>query len=127
MSNFLNLFEFIRERIRPDDLVARFTDLTPSAGKKIGSCRLPNHQGSPPSFHVYDDGHVHCSGCGFHGDVVDIWAAMKGLRSATQAAFDLAREYDIKLPLRDVELDRRAELCREKEAHYLHMALQLQS
>jgi hypothetical protein len=127
MSNFLNLFGFMRDRVRPDDLVSRFTDLTPIAGKRIGSCPLPNHQDSSLSFHVFEDGHLHCSGCGFHGDVIDIWAAMKGLRSATQAAFDLAREYDVKLPLRDAELDRRAELCREKEAHYLQLALQRHS
>src|SRR5215813_2340934 len=122
MSNYLNTFEFIRDRIRPDDLVARFTDLTRSAGKLIGSCPFPNHQDSPPTFHVFDNGHIYCVGCGFLGDVVDFWAAVRGLRPITQAAFDLAQEYDIKLPLRDAELDRKADLCREKEASYLQLA-----
>ena len=59
------------------------------AGKT--TCPNPAHQDLDPSCHVYDD-HLHCFGCGWHGDVFDYLMATRGcsfpdaLREAQQLA-----------------------------------------
>ena len=40
--------------------------------------------------HVYED-HVHCFGCGFHGDVTDVWHIMHGFEKNIDAALDDAK------------------------------------
>jgi DNA primase len=70
---------------------------------------------------LYGD-HVHCFSCGFHGDVTDIWGAMRGISGAIDAALDLAREYGVELPEQDPEARRQAQERREKENLYLKQA-----
>jgi hypothetical protein len=48
-----------------------------STGRLVGLC--PLHQEKSPSFTVYPDGYWHCFGCGRHGDVIDLAAAMDGI------------------------------------------------
>jgi len=47
--------------------------------------------------HLYDD-YAHCFSCGFHGDVVNVWAAIKGFERPIEAAIGLAGEYGVELP-----------------------------
>ena len=39
----------------------------------------PLHAETSPSFTVFPDGHAHCFGCGWRGDVVDLFAALHNL------------------------------------------------
>jgi hypothetical protein len=71
--------------------------------------------------HVYED-HVHCFSCGFHGDVTDVWAAMRGFGRPIEAALDLAREFGVALPELSPEARRRAQEQRETEDLYLKQA-----
>jgi DNA primase len=80
-----------------------------------------NHSEKTPSMHVYED-HVHCYGCGFHGDVVDVWAIQKGIDRPIEAAFDLARAFNVLLPEMSEEARQRAQERREKEADDLRLA-----
>src|SRR5215212_1539558 len=80
-----------------------------------------NHSENTPSMHVYED-HVHCYGCGFHGDVVDVWAIQKGIDRPIEAAFDLARAFNVLLPEMSEEARQRAQERREKEADDLGLA-----
>ncbi len=61
------------------DMAATFTDLQPQGGGQIlrGRCPLPTYADETPSFTVYQDGHAHCYGCGFHGDVIDLLQAVE--------------------------------------------------
>src|SRR3712207_1676524 len=86
----VSIFEILREHVPLDLLVS-----TNGSGK--ARCVSPNHQDTNPSMHR-NDKHVHCYGCGFHGDVVDVWAAIRGFDRPIDAAFGLAGEYGIKLP-----------------------------
>jgi DNA primase len=93
-------------------------------GAKTGEkarCVSPDHPDVSPSMHNFGD-HVHCFSCGFHGDAVDVWAAMRGFDRPIEAALDLAREYDVELPEQDPEVQRRAQEHREKEDFYLKQA-----
>jgi DNA primase len=73
-----------------------------------------SHSEHEPSMHVYED-HVHCYGCGFHGDVVDVWAVQRGIGRPIEAALDLAWEFNVRLPEMSEESRRKAEEQRERE------------
>ena len=45
-------------------------------GQRTWLTTCPLHGDHLPSFAVYQDGHAHCFGCGWHGDVIDLYAAM---------------------------------------------------
>jgi len=103
-------FELLRDEI-PLDRVVETNGGT--AGNRHVLCIAPDHHEKTPSMHVYDD-HVHCYGCGFHGDVVDVWGIQKGISRPIEAALDLAREFNVRLPEYSEEARRKAE---EQRAH----------
>jgi hypothetical protein len=74
----------IKARIHWPDIVP---GLTTRRGKLTACC--PIHSEKSPSFVVYPDGYAHCYGCGFHGDVIDGWAAMHKL-TTVEAMIELA-------------------------------------
>jgi DNA primase len=90
-------------------------------GSGKAHCVAPDHQDNDPSMHLYDD-HVHCFVCGFHGDVTDVWAALRGFDRPIDAALDLAREFGIELPETNPEAQQKAHKRREKEDLYLKQA-----
>ncbi len=52
------------------DVVGEVVQLRDAGGgKMVGRC--PFHADRSPSFYAYGDGHAHCFGCGWHGDVID--------------------------------------------------------
>src|SRR5215217_8828765 len=110
----VNIFETLREQVTIGRLIE-----SGNGGK--AHCVAPGHQDNDPSMHVYDD-HVHCFSCGFHGDVTDVWAAMRGFGRPIEAASDLAREFGIDLPEAGPEARKRAKERREKEDLYLVQA-----
>jgi DNA primase len=118
----MNIFELGRDQINLSDVAGRFTELKRSGVRLLGCCPLPNHNDSTPSFLVYPDAYAHCYGCGFHGDVIDLWAAVKGLQPGIEAALDLAREYAIQLPDCDPEAQKKADERRQKEADLTRQA-----
>jgi putative DNA primase/helicase len=87
-----------------------------------GRCPLPGHDDSSPSFYLYPDGHAYCFGCGWHGDAVDLWAALKGFPTEIEAALDLAREYSIDLPERAPEAQQKAAKQRQRETTFAQQA-----
>jgi len=40
------------------------------------NCPLPGHNDKHASFVIFGDGHGHCFGCGFHGDVVTLFSLL---------------------------------------------------
>jgi len=90
-------------------------------GSGKSRCVAPNHQDANPSMHLYGD-HIHCFSCGFHGDVTDVWAAMRGFDRLIEAALDLAREFGIELAEMTPQSRQKAQQCREKEDTYLEQA-----
>ena len=75
----MSVFEVLRDRVRLDQIVT-------ANGSGKARCVSAGHQDQDPSMHLYDD-HVHCFGCGLHGDVTDVWAAMRGLDRPLEAAW----------------------------------------
>jgi DNA primase len=69
-------------------------------GWRIGRCPLPDHEDRTPSFYVYPEGKAYCYGCGFHGDVIDLYQRVEGLENSKQAAMELALRYGVPLPRR---------------------------
>jgi DNA primase len=110
----VNVFETLREQVPLVWLVE------PGKGGKA-HCVAPGHQDNNPSMHVYED-HVHCYSCGFHGDVTDVWAAMRGFDKPLEAALDLAGEFGIELPQANPEASQKARERRDKEDLYLQQA-----
>jgi DNA primase len=111
-SGAASVFEVIREAVPIGRLI--WTN-----GHRKALCI--SHSEKDPSMHVYED-HVYCYGCGFHGDVVDVWAAQKGIDRPIEAALDLAREFNVRLPEMNAESRQRAEERRQREADALEMA-----
>ena len=58
---------------------------------KHGFIRCPFHADRTPSLKLYGD-HFHCFGCGAHGDVIDLTAALLGC-SKTAAARRLEADF----------------------------------
>jgi DNA primase len=108
------MFDFLRDRIELDQIVS-----ANDSGK--ARCASPDHQDEHPSMHLYDD-HAHCFACGFHGDVTDVWAAMRGFDKPVEASVDLAREFGIELPEVSPEARQKARERRDKEDLYLQQA-----
>jgi DNA primase len=86
----LSVFDTLREQVPIAHVLAT------NGGGKV-QCVDPDHRDANPSMHLYGD-HVHCYGCGFHGDVVDVWGVQKGIDRPIEAALDLAREFTVRLP-----------------------------
>jgi DNA primase len=110
----MNVFEILREQVALDRVV-------PANVPTRARCVGPDHPDNLPSMHLYDD-HVHCFACGFHGDVTDVWAAMRGFDRPLEAALDLAREFGIELPEPSPEASQKARERRDKEDLYLQQA-----
>jgi DNA primase len=118
----VSIFEELREQVDLAELAARYTDLQPSRRALVGCCPNPDHDDEHPSFYVYPEARFFCYGCRWHGDVTDLWAAVKGLRPGTEAALDLAREYSVDLPTVSAEAKEKAERRRQQVAEYLKQA-----
>jgi len=67
------------EDIKATHSIAAMLGLPLSSRVQKMRCPLPGHADEHSSFALYPDGHGHCFGCGFHGDVVDFWASMHGV------------------------------------------------
>src|SRR5215218_8273614 len=100
-----SVFEALREEVPLDRLIQ-------TNGHRNILCIA--HDEKTPSMHVYED-HVHCFGCGFHGDVVDVWAAQRGIDRPIEAALALAREFNVSLPEMNAESRQKAEERRREE------------
>lgn len=71
--------------------------------------------GASASLHVYSD-HVYCYGCEARGDVVDVYARLRGVAPA-DAVVELARRAGVELPgLGDEQRQRAASYARVREA-----------
>ena len=110
----MSLFDFLRDQVGLDQIVS-------DNGSGKAPCVSSDHQDQDPSMHLYDD-HAHCFACGFHGDVTDVWAAMRGFDKPLEAALDLAGEFSIELPQANPEASQKARERRDKEDLYLQQA-----
>ena len=81
--------------------------------RRQGQCVAPGHTDHNPSMYLYDD-HVHCFACGFHGDVVDVWAAqtVSGGRLTRRWTW---REFSVRLPEISEETAKKSEEHRGQE------------
>jgi DNA primase len=120
----VSLFEVIRERVNLVTVADRHLDLLRSGSSLKCRCPHPDHEDESPSFYVFPEGRYFCYGCGRHGDVVDLWAVVKGLRPGIEAASDLAREYGITLPELDTEAQKEARRRRSLEGQHAVQALE---
>jgi DNA primase len=118
----VNPFEIVREQIDLVEVAQHYTDLHPSGRAYVGRCPHPNHEDRNPSFHVYTDRRFHCYGCGWHGDVTDLWATINGVEPSMKAVLDLALEYEIELAGLDPEAQKLSEERRRVEVEYLEEA-----
>lgn len=117
----MSVFESLRDRVDLAEVAGRHTELRPSGGASVGRCPHPDHDDENPSFYVYD-ARFFCYGCGWRGDVADLWAGVSNTKPGIDAALDLARELGIELPSVDPEAQKKAEKRRRKEAEYLEEA-----
>jgi DNA primase len=112
----MNVFELLREQVDLVELADRYASLRTSGSVHVGRCPRPGHEDKNPSFHIYDDARFVCYGCGWHGDVTDFWAGVRGIEAGIDAALDLVQESGIVLPGIDPEIQRLAEERRRREA-----------
>jgi DNA primase len=110
----MSMFDFLRDRVGLVQIVS-------ANGSDKVRCVSPDHHDEDPSMHLYED-HAHCFACGFHGDVTDVWAAMRGFDKPFEAALDLAGEFGIELPEVNPEACKKARERRDKEDLYLQQA-----
>lgn len=118
----MSAFERLREQIDLGELTGRYTALRPSGEAYVGRCPRPDHEDRNPSFYVYPDRRFHCYGCGWNGDVTDLWAVLNDVEPGIKAASDLAREFGIALPGINPEVQKKVEYGRRLEVEYLEQA-----
>ena len=111
-----NPFHVLREQVDLAELAGRYTELKSSGRALKGSCLSPEHPDLNPSCYFYPDGRFYCYDCGLWGDVIDLWAAVRGIEPGIESALDLAQEYSVELPERHPEAERKAEEHRKHEA-----------
>ena len=60
------------------------------AKRGIIMANCPLHSDENASFAIYEDGHAHCFGCQWHGDIIDLYAAMHKV-TVQEAIKEMAR------------------------------------
>jgi DNA primase len=90
--------EELRERVSIEDIISKKVDLKRHGKNLMGLC--PFHQEKTPSFHVIDDDHYHCFGCGAHGDVITFVMRTNNM-SFYEAIEELARQVGMEIPKSD--------------------------
>ena len=87
----MNLYETVKTSVSMPEAAERYgLDVGRS-----GMARCIFHDDRHPSMKLYDD-HFHCFGCGEHGDVIDLTAALLGL-SKYEAARCLTLDFGLDL------------------------------
>ena len=108
------ILKAVRERL-PLDEAASYLGLEPT---RAGMCLCPFHSEKTPSMKLYPT-HFHCFGCGAHGDVIDLWAKVEGVRpfeAAARANAVFCLGVDMSLSRRNAEEARTAQ--RERARRY---------
>jgi hypothetical protein len=96
-------FACLKGTIGCDEVAQLEVALRQEGGKLRGSCPLPDHGGTSPSFYCYPNERGFydrwwCHRCSIGGDVVDLYAAMEGpFRNAVDALRALADRFGLKL------------------------------
>ena len=85
----------LRARTPLAAIVGRRVRLARSGRQWKGCC--PFHGEKTPSFHVYEDGHYHCFGCGAHGDAIGFVMQSEGA-VFMEAVERLAAEAGLEVP-----------------------------
>ncbi|MDR1797712.1 MAG: DNA primase [Clostridiales Family XIII bacterium] len=88
------VIEQIKDRADAIDVIGRVVKLRKSGRSWSGLC--PFHSETDGSFHVYDDGHYHCFGCGANGDVITFYEQYYHL-DFKDACERLGREFGIEI------------------------------
>ena len=86
ISTEINGDGYTFEDIKATHSIAAMLGVSLSSRVMKMQCPLPGHPDKHHSFALYPDGHGHCFGCGFHGDVVDFYAALHGISLAEALA-----------------------------------------
>jgi DNA primase len=109
--------QLIKARVGIVDMVRRFVDLRPAAGRWMGVC--PFHQETKPSFSVNEqEGFFYCFGCQASGDVIDFYRRMHGLEFG-EAIEQLAAEAGVEL--RRGPVDKKAVEASQRKKQLLEM------
>ena len=90
----------LKARVPLATLVGRHVRLIRNGRNHKACC--PFHGEKTPSFHVYEDGHYHCFGCGAHGDVISFQMAIANM-AFPEAVEVLAAEAGLEVPRPDPE------------------------
>ena len=109
----MNVFEILRQQVTLERV------LSANSSTKA-HCVARDHEDNDPSMHHYGD-HVYCFACGFHGDVVDVWAAMRGFDRPVEAALDLAQAFGVSLP--ELSEEGRQSVAERREAEARHQSV----
>jgi DNA primase len=111
-----SIFDLVREQVPLESVVS-----LDGHGRKA---LCVAHDEQKPSMHIYEN-HVYCYGCGWHGDVTDVYAKTHNITRPIEAARALAEEFGIPLPEISEKARRKAEKAREMERDLLEEAREL--
>lgn len=107
-----DMADAVKARYRPSEVVGSFVKLRRSGAEQSGLC--PFHMEKSPSFTVNDrKGIIHCFGCGWHGDLIQFYAEVRGIR-AVDAIRALASDAGIDDPVAREKLAAKARETRAK-------------
>ena len=95
MSFPAGFLDELRARLRLADLIGKRVRLQRRGREFLGLC--PFHNEKTPSFHVYEDNHYHCFGCGAHGSIFDFVMQTENV-GFPDAVARLAAEAGLRLP-----------------------------
>lgn len=95
-----SIIDVIKSKMLPGELVERYTSIIfKRKGTKQWTC-CPLHGENTPSMMMDNHGHLHCFGCGWHGDELDLIAALDGnslVETVKQVASDMGIQKNLSL------------------------------
>lgn len=96
MPNFTKKFlDELRDRVSLVDVISKKVALKHTGKNYTGLC--PFHNEKTSSFHVIDDDHYHCFGCGAHGDAITFMMHANNY-SFVEAIERLAQDVGLEIP-----------------------------
>jgi len=100
---FRKSLEFLNDAVPLTTYAATVTELKTAGLRQVGSCPIPDHEDSSPSFAVYQESdRWYCFGCSRGGDVLDLFMACEDWPEDAYgpALAAMAQRFGVELPQR---------------------------
>jgi DNA primase len=101
--SFRGSLEVLNDAVPLETYAATITEMKTRGLRRVGSCPIPGHEDSSPSFTIYpESGRWYCFGCSRGGDLLDLFMAVEDWSEDAYgpALAAMAQKFGVELPQR---------------------------